>query len=36
MKAKTSVLDHIKFTAMVVGLMSSWVVAMLWLLTINR
>jgi len=36
MKAKTSVLDHIKFAVMVVGLMSSWVVAMLWLLTINR
>ena len=36
MKAKTTVLKHIKFAALVIGLMGSWAVAVVWLATINQ
>ncbi len=36
MKTKTSILEHVKFVATTVSLLSAWCLAMLWLLTINR
>jgi len=36
MKTKTSVLDHIKFTVVVISLMASWTAAITWLATINQ
>jgi len=36
MKTKTSILEHIKFAATTISLLSAWCLAMLWLLTINR
>ena len=36
MKAKTTVLEHVKFAALVISLMGSWAVAVVWLANINQ
>ena len=36
MKSKTTISEHLKFAATTISLMSAWIAAMLWLLTVNR
>jgi hypothetical protein len=36
MKTKTTFSEHIKFTVVVISLMTSWTAAIVWLATINQ